>query len=159
VLVATTLSCDAFLFALLCKTLLSLLACLSILAFKFVSHYTFLLVLLLFELLLLCHDSTFDLNVLKLLNPGDLFKLLRQVVHKSTDILVWSQLTPIANCDSAQGALLLALSIIRLNTVRTEPMEAALIYDWILNHLLADRTSEVLHNSTDEVRRDHIVKG
>ena len=137
---------------------MTLLSCLSILAFEFVVHDALLLIFLFLKLLLIRNHAALDLNVLELLHSVYLLELLSQVRHQSGDILVRSELTSIANGNTTKWALFLTLSIVSLNAVRAESVEARFVDDRSFNHLLADRTCQVLLDSFDEVSADHIVQ-
>ena len=64
----------------------------------------------------------------------------------------------VANLLATEGALLLAEAIVGLNAVVAEPMQTTLVDNGIANHLLADRASKVLGDTTHEVLTNHVVE-
>ena len=116
------------------------------------------LVFFLFKLLLVAYQTPLNLDVLKFVHPVDLLELFSQVRHESGNVLIRSKLTTITDCDTAKGALLLALSIVSLNTSGAESMQAKLVNDRIRHHLLTDWTSQVLLHTFDEISTDHVVQ-
>ena len=79
--------------------------------------------------------------------------------HQGCDVLVRAQLASIADSHTTEGALLLTLAIVCLNTVGAKAMQARLVDDWVGHHLLTDRARKVLLDTLDEVRADHVVQG
>lgn len=100
-----------------------------------------------------------DFDVVKLIHSIDFLELLSQMRHQRSNVLIWPQLATIADGDATERTLFLSLPIISLNAIGAESMEARLVNDRIGHHFLANRTSQILHDSLGEVGTDHIVEG
>jgi len=107
---------------------------------------------------LLLNDPRPDLDSLQLIKLIDLCDLVHQMAHQGCDVLVGSQLASVANRDAAQRALLLALPVVGLDAVGAEAVQAGSVDHRAADQFLADRTSQVLHHTFDEVLPDVVVQ-
>jgi hypothetical protein len=110
------------------------------------------------ELLLLLHDLPLDFLVLKLFLLLELDEVIFEGVHEGLNVFVRTELATVAYLFSTEWAFLFAQTVVGLNTVVAETMEAALVDDRIIDHFLTDRASQILCNTSNEIGTDVIVE-
>jgi len=149
---------EPLLLLLLLYSLLLFFLCLSELAPHLVDEDSFLLFLSVSQLLLLLDDLSSYLCVLELLLLLELNEVILKRVHESLDVLVRSQLATVADLLATEWALLFAEAVVGLDASVAEAVQATLVYDWVIYHLLADWASQVFGDAAHEVLTDHVVK-
>ena len=146
-----------FLISLLRKSLFSFLTSLIKFSARLICNHLLLLVFSVFKLLLVIDHLAFDVQILKFFHSIELLELLCEVTHQRRDVLIRSQLTSITNRNTTKWTFFLALSIVSLDTVGAEAMQTCLVNDRISDHLLTNRTSQVLHHTSNKVNAYGIV--
>lgn len=123
-----------------------------------INYDTLLLLFALPELFLLLHYLALYFLVLKLFLLLKLDEVIFEGVHEGLNVFVRTELATVAYLFSTERAFFFAQTIVRLNTVVAETMEAALVDDRIIDHFLTDRASQIFCNTTYEICADVIVE-
>lgn len=103
------------------------------------------------------NNTLLDLDILQLFQLYNIHDFRLQMIHQCTYILVWTKLAPISDSYPTKRTLLFALSVVSFNTLTAKPMQTRLVNNWVVDHILADRTSQILHDSSDKFYPDLVV--
>ena len=121
-------------------------------------NYLNLFVKLVLPLVLLHQHSLPNLQILQFLLLLNLSEIIFQMLHQCSDVLINSQLSPIAYSNSTKWTLFLSQSVIRLNTLAAKSMQTLFVNNWLLHHALTNRAGKCVHYTLDEACTDFIMK-